>query len=67
MNNSSVYCIIFVKNNKNSHKKFDMIGPEWNFIHWNEQKVDVRKSFSLAKKRDFFVFEENHTLKKAGW
>ena len=44
-----------------------MIEPQWNFIHWKEQKVDERKSEGdVGEKRDYFVFEQNHTL-KAGW
>lgn len=41
-----------------------MIGPEWNVIHWNKQKVDVRKSLKVTGKKETIMFLNKITLWK---
>ena len=68
MNNSNVYCVILGKNNKNSRKKWKWSGlSEISSIENSKSRWKEVFEGDVGEKRDYFVFERNHTLKKAGW
>ena len=67
MNNSNVYSVILRKNNKNSRKKWnDQASVKFHPLKRAKSRWKEVFEGDVGEKRDYFVFEQNHTL-KAGW